>query len=164
MNDLRSLGDFGRGKRLIAAYFSSSGCIPSAEIMCPAKFILLPSSSFFFEIVMLYSLHLPRMMRVLYISWSISSAQISVSSTIFLAHGMPRMRTSDWQHHSSDEAFNPMGARRYLNFPWGSRKVVILELASSNPSWKYPCTASSFAKTFAFLGTACRISLVLLNG
>ena len=39
MNDLRSFGDFGRGNRLIAAYFSLSGCIPSAEIMCPAKFV-----------------------------------------------------------------------------------------------------------------------------
>ena len=138
MNDLKSLGDFGRGKRLIAAYFSSSGWIPSTDIICPAKFILLPSSSFFLEIVMLYSLHLPRMVRVLSISWSISSAQISVLSTIFLAHGMPLMRTSDWQHRSSHEAFSPMGALRYLNFPWDSRKVVILELASSNPSWKYP--------------------------
>ena len=109
MNDLKSLGDLGRGKRLIAAYFSSSGCMPSAEMICPAKFILLPSSSFFLEIVMLYSLHLHRMMCVLSISWSISSAQISVSSTIFFAHGMPLMRTSDWQHHLSEEAFYPMG-------------------------------------------------------
>ena len=91
MNDLRSLADVGRGKRLIAAYFSSSGCIPSDEIMCPAKWILLPSSSFFLEIVILYSLHLPRIMRVLSISSSIFSAQISVSSTIFLAHEIPRI-------------------------------------------------------------------------
>ena len=52
MNDLRSLGDVGRGNRLIAAYFSSSGCMRSAEIICPAKLILLPSSSFFLEMVM----------------------------------------------------------------------------------------------------------------
>ena len=150
MNDLRALGGLGRGKRLIAAYFYSSGCMPSAEMICPAKFILLPSSSFFLEIVMLCCLHLPRMMRVLSIRWFISSAQISVSSTIFLPHGMPLMRTSDWQHHLSEEAFNPMGAQRYLNFPWGSRKVVLLELSSSNPSWKYPCTASSCCMLFPF--------------
>ena len=128
------------------------------------KLILLPSSSFFLEMVILYYLHLPRITRVLSISWSMSSAQMSVSSTIFLAHGIPLIRTSDWQHHSSDDAFSPMGALRYLNFPWGSKNVVILELASSSPSWKYPCTASNLAKTFAFLGTACSISVVLLNG
>ena len=41
MNDLRSLADVGRGNQLIAAYFSSSGCMPSDEIMCLAKLILL---------------------------------------------------------------------------------------------------------------------------
>ena len=73
---------------------------------------------------------------------SISSAQISVSSTIFFAHGMPLMRTFDWQHHSSEEAFNPMGAWRYLNFPRGSRKVVIFELASSSPCLLYTSDAA----------------------
>ena len=43
MNDLRSLADAGRVNLLIAAYFSSSGCMPSDEIMCPAKLILLPA-------------------------------------------------------------------------------------------------------------------------
>ena len=71
---------------------------------------------------------------------------------------------SDWQHHSLDEAFSPIGARRYLNFPWGNKNVVTLELSSSNPSWKQPCTASSFANTVASLGTTCSISFVLLNG
>ena len=66
----------------------------------------------------------------------------------------------DLLHHLSDEAFKPMGALVYLNFPWGSRNVVSFELSSSRASWKYPCTASIFAKYFAVAGIACNISLV----
>ena len=73
----------------------------------------------------------------------------------------PSITTSDLLHYSSDEAFKPMGALVYLNFPWGSRNVVSFELSLS---WKYPCTASIFAKYFAFAGIACNISLVDRNG
>ena len=38
------------------------------------------------------------------------------------------------------------------------------ELSSSNASWKYPCTASNFAKYLAVTGIACNISLVDGNG
>ena len=58
----------------------------------------------------------------------IDDAHIRVSSTSFLAHGSPVTMTSDWQHHSSEEAFNPIGARRYRNFPCGRRNVVMKEL------------------------------------
>ena len=46
--------------------------------------------------------------------------------------------TSDWQHHSSEEALSPIGARRYRNFPCGSRNVVMKELFCLRASWKYP--------------------------
>ena len=73
------------------------------------------------------------------------------------------MIMSDWQHHSSDDAVSPIGALKYLNFPWGSRNVVSIELSWSSPSWKYPCTVSSAAKYLASFGTACRISVVCEN-
>ena len=72
--------------------------------------------------------------------------------------------TSDLLHHSSDDAFSPMGALVYLNFPCGNRNIVSFELSSSNASWKYPCTASNFAKYLAVTGIACKISLVDGNG
>ena len=53
-----------------------------------------------------------------------------------------------------------MGVLVYLNFLWGCRNVVSFELSSSRASWKYPCTASIFAKYFAVAGIACNISLV----
>ena len=59
------------------------------------------------------------------------------------------MITSDLQHHSSDDAFNPIRAL-----------VVSMELFSSSASWKNRCTASSLANTLAFNGMACKISVV----
>ena len=74
------------------------------------------------------------------------------------------MTTSNLLHHSSNDAFSPIGALVYLNFPCGKRNVVSFELFSSNASWKYPCTVSNFAKYFAITGIACSISLVDRNG
>ena len=130
-NARRDLMSVGRGKFFIASYFLSSGLIPVDEIICPANSILSPIWNFFFEIVTLKSLHLSRTSRILCCSVSMLSAQISVSSTIFLAQGNPSIIASEWQHHSSDEAFRPIGALRYLNLPCGSKNVVIIELSSS---------------------------------
>ena len=98
---------------------------------------------------MLCSLHLERIILVLSISSSSVSAHTRMSTTIFRVHGRPSITMSDLLHHLSDEAFRPMGALVYLNFPWGSRNVVSFELSSSRASRKYPCTTSIFAKYFA---------------
>ena len=83
----------------------------------------------------------------------------------FLARGKPSTMMYDLQHHSSDEAFSPMGALRCLNMPCGRRKnVVMSELFGLRASWKYPCTASNFAKQVAVLGIACKILAVQGNG
>ena len=129
INDLRSFRSSGLGNFLIASYFASSGRMPLFEIMCPAKCILFPICSFFLEIVIFELLHLSRTVLTRSLSSDIDVAQMIVSSTIFLAHGSPCMIMSDWQHHSSDDAFSPIGALRYLNFPCGSRNVVIMELS-----------------------------------
>ena len=87
-----------------------------------------------------------------------------VSSTIFMAYGSPAMMMSDCRHHSSDDAFSPMGARKYRNLPCGMRNVVSLLEFSSSASWKYPCTASSLQNSFASGGIYSIISLVEGNG
>ena len=69
-------------------------------------------------------------------SCCLSSAQMIVSSTIFLAQGQPSIMASDLAHHSSEEALRPMGALVYLNLPWGSRNVVRCDDSSSRASWK----------------------------
>ena len=40
-----------------------------------------------------------------------------MSSTIFLAQGSPLIITSEWQHYSSDEAFNPIRHKKCLAAP-----------------------------------------------
>ena len=70
------------------------------------------------------------------------------------------MIMSDCRHHSSDDAFRPMGVRRYLNRPCGIRNVVNLLDLSSSASWKYPCTASSLQNSLASGGIASMISRV----
>ena len=137
-----------------------TGLMPFCETMCPVKPNSVPNSSFFLDIVMLCSLHLLRIILVLSISSSSVSAHIRMSSTSLRVHGRPSMTMSDLLHHSSDDAFSPIGALVYLNFPCGNRNVVSFELSSSNASWKYPCTASNFAKYLAVTGIACSISLV----
>ena len=67
---------------------------------------------------------------------------------------------SDCRHHSSKEAFRPIGARRYRNRPCGMRNVVSLLDLSSSASWKYPCTASSLQNSLASGGIASMISRV----
>ena len=67
---------------------------------------------------------------------------------------------SDCRHHSSEEAFRPIGARRYRNRPCGMRNVVNLLDLSSSASWKYPCTASSLQNSLASGGIASMISRV----
>ena len=123
----------GIGNCLIAANFFSSGLIPVSDMMCPANSISFPISNFFREIVMLflqrYNTVLVRITRS-----SSVSAQMIVSSTSFLAHGNPSTMMSDLQHHSSEEAFSPIGALRYLNLPCGRRNVVMSELFGSRAS------------------------------
>ena len=148
----------------IAENFFSSGLIPESEMMCPANSISFPISNFFREIVILLALQRSSTVLVLITKSSSLSAQMIVSSTNFLAHGSPSTMMSDLQHHSSDEAFSPIGARKYRNFPCGSRNVVMNELFGSSASWKYPCTASNLAKQVAELGIACNISAVQGNG
>ena len=163
INGLRSFRSSGLGNFLIASYLASSGFIPLSEMMWPAKCILFPICSFFFEIVIFALQHLFKTALTLSSNSDMDVAQMIVSSTIFLAHGSPCMIMSDWQHHSSDDVFSPICALKYLNFPWGSRNVLIIELSWFSPNWKYPCTGSRAAKYFASLGTACRISVVCEN-
>ena len=54
--------------------------------------------------------------------------------------------------------------RRYLHLPLGSRKVVLREDSWSRTIWKYPFTASIFAKYFAVAGIVYRISDTQANG
>ena len=69
------------------------------------------------------------------------------------------MMMSDCRHHSSDDAFSPMGALRYLNLPCGMRNVVSeLEFSSRK------VTASSLQNSLASGGIASMISLVEGNG
>ena len=73
---------------------------------CTPKWMLFPSSIFFLEIVMLFSSHLLRTVSILSSSSASSFAQMIVSSTIFMEKGRPRMMTSDYRHHSSDDALS----------------------------------------------------------
>ena len=70
------------------------------------------------------------------------------------------MMMSDCLHHLSDDAFRPIGARRYRNRPCWIRNVVSLLDGSPRASWKYPCTASSLQNSFASGGMASIISRV----
>ena len=72
-----------------------------------------------------------------------------MSSTNFCTPVRPARAASDLAHHSSELADNPIGARVYLYRPDGKRNVVNSEDSSSRPIWKYPCTASNFAKSLA---------------
>ena len=163
-NPLTSLMHDGVGNCFIAANFFSSGLIPVSDIMCPANSISFPISNFFREMVMLLFLHRSNTVLVRITRSSSLSAQMIVSSTSFLAHGSPSTIMSDLQHHSSDDAFSPIGALRYLNLPCERRNVVINELLGSRASWKYPCTASNLAKHVVVLGIACKISDMQENG
>ena len=58
-------------------------------------------------------------------SSSLLLAQIMVSSTSFLVQGSPSSNMSDLQHHLSEDVFNLISALRYLNFPCGSKNVVM---------------------------------------
>ena len=85
MNPLRSRRFLGSGNWAVATNFSLSGPYPSAEIIWPVNLILLLSSSFFCDIVMLFSLQRERTILALSRSSDSVSAQMSVSSTIFRA-------------------------------------------------------------------------------
>ena len=95
---------------------------------------------------MLFILYLSNTVRVLMTRSSSLLAQMMVLSTNALVPGRPSTIMSDLKHHLSEDAFSPIGALRYLNFPWGNKKVVMYELFGSKASWKYPCTASNLAK------------------
>ena len=88
------------------------GRIPPSEMICPANWMLLPISNFFPDIVMLLSAHLCRTVATRSSSSASEDAHMIVSSTIFMEYGKPTMMMSDCLHHSSDDAFSPIGARR----------------------------------------------------
>ena len=94
-NERRSEVLLGLGKSVTALYLSSFGLIPWSEIMCPAKSSVEPISNYFFEMVTLYCLHRSSTVLTLCSSVEMSSAQINVSSTIFLAQGRPRIILSE---------------------------------------------------------------------
>ena len=56
-------------------------------------------------------------LRPVWDPFSSIKGRIFVSSTIFMAYGRPAMMMSDCQHPSSEDAFKPIGALRYLNLP-----------------------------------------------
>ena len=120
----------------MASFLLLSREIPFLEIMCPANSISSPISNFFLEMVMFRRLQFSNTCLILLSSCCLSSAQMIVSSTIFLAQGQPSIMASDFAHHSSEEAFRPMGALVYLNLPWGRGKVVRCDDSSSRASWK----------------------------
>ena len=108
-NALTSLMHVGVGNCLIAANFFSSGLIPVSDIMCPANSISFPILNFFREMVILLFLHRSNTVLVRITRSSLLSAQMIESSTSFLAYGSPSTMMSDLQHHSSDDAFSPIG-------------------------------------------------------
>ena len=122
------------GNCLMAVNFLSSGLIPVSDMMCPANSISFPISKFLRDMVTLFSLHCSNTVLLWITRSSSLSAQIMVSSTNFLAQGNPSPMISDLQQHSSDEAFSPIGALRYLNLPCGRRNVVMRELFGSSAS------------------------------
>ena len=126
----------GAGKFHIAANLDRSGLMPLGEMICPANSTSVQISSFFLEIAMFAVWYRVRTVSTLECNSVRDDAQIRVSSTSFLALSSPLTMTSDWQHHSSEEVFNPIGARRYWNFPCGRRNVVMKELFCSSTSWK----------------------------
>ena len=96
----------GVGNSAIALYLLSSGLIPAWLIMWPANEISFPISNFLREIVMFSSLHLCRIMPALSLSSPRFGAQMSVSSTIFLAQEArwlfyPSGSTIHWTMHST---------------------------------------------------------------
>ena len=120
------------GKSLIAWNFEGSGLIPLWLMMCPANSISSPISSFLRNIVMLWALHLSSTMLILDQMSSAFVAHMIMSSTIFMHHSRPLTATSERRHHSSDDAFRPIGARRYRKRPCGRRNVVRYEDSSSS--------------------------------
>jgi hypothetical protein len=58
-----------------------------------------------------------------------------MSSTIFRVFSRPDSAASDRAHHSSELAFNPIGALVYLYLPDGNRNVVSNELSYSSGIW-----------------------------
>ena len=94
-------------------------------------------------------LHLVRMLATRCSKSAGEVAQTMISSTILRAYGKPSMTTSDLLHHTSELGARPIGALRYTYRPDGSRNVVYFLLSLSNSTWKYPWTASSFAKYLA---------------
>ena len=84
---------FGAGKSLMALNLDESGLIPLWLIMCPANSISSPISSFLQDIVMLWFLHLSRMMFILDHISSVFVAQMIMSSTIFMHQSRPSKAT-----------------------------------------------------------------------
>ena len=73
---------------------------------------------------MLFILYLSNTVRVLMTRSSSLLAQMMVLSTNALVPGRPSTIMSDLKHHLSEDTFSPIGALRYLNFPWGNKKVL----------------------------------------
>ena len=66
-------------------------------------------SNFFLEMVMLLSAHLCSIVDTRSSSSVSVAAYKIVSSTIFIAYGRSAIMMSDCRHHSSDDAFTPIG-------------------------------------------------------
>ncbi len=117
----------GAGKSQIAHIFSSSGDIPSLEVMYPANLIVSPISIFCLDIVIPCSQHLSMIFR---------SAWIKMSSTSFATPS--RSATAAFEHmfHSSVLDDRPIGALVYWYFPVGSSIVVRCDEFSSMGIWK----------------------------
>ena len=139
--------DFGAGKSLMPCRYSGFGRTPTWLTICPANSTASPISSFFLDKVKLCNLHLARSWSIRCRSVLMSGAWMRMSSTSFRTPGKPSMTLSERRQNSSLEQDRPIGARRKRKRPEGKRKVVSLELSSSNGTWWYPCVASSLAKT-----------------
>ena len=136
----------------MALYLLLSGEMPFLEMMCPANSISSLISNFFLEMVIFRRLQFSSTCLILLSSCCLSSAQMIVSSTIFLAERQPSIMASDFAHHSSEEVFRPMGALVYLNLPWGWRKVVRCEDSSSRASWEVAVHGVELCKDLVICG------------
>ena len=132
---LSSETDLGAGKSRIPCKYDSLGLTPLWLTIYSANSTESPISSFFLERVKLWALHLLISSLILLCRVSISGACTRMSSTSFLTPCRPSTILSDRRQNSSLEQERPIGARRKQNQPEGRRKVVSLELSSSNGTW-----------------------------
>ena len=95
-----------------------------------------PIFSFLQDIVILFVRHSSSPVIILLRISSYVDAHVIMSSTIFIALGNPSINFSECLHHSSEDAFRPIGALKYLHLPSDRRNVVRSELSLSRPGLK----------------------------